>query len=341
MAQYSKIATGKFTASAGVSHFVNLPFVPKSFSFVNKTNQGTAADAKILDAFGYADDPAGYGYYHESLDLGAGNIAITSKATTSGGFSFIEAGTYQYGPTVAITGVSKANPAVVTTGANHNLETGDVVLIYGTTGMLQISTAMYTITKTGAQTFTIDVDSTGFAAVATAGYMKKVLYPDLYVPQGVSITAIATGASTTITCAQDHNFKVGQEVYFVIPSAFGMVQLDTLVYNTANVVPQQAYVVSIPASNEIEVNINSAGYTAFAYPTSAVFAAGVSLPQVLAIGDQNTGYIAINGNQPPSPITIPGAFAANTRQGVIIGATLLPAADVIEWTAIYPDIYVS
>lgn len=341
MAQYSKIATGKFTASAGVSHFVNLPFVPKSFSFVNKTNQGTAADAKILDAFGYADDPAGYAYYHESLDLGAGNIAITSKAATSGGFSFIEAGTYQYGPTVAITGISKANPAVVTTAANHNLESGDVVLIYGTTGMLQVSTAMYTVTVTGAQTFTIPVDSSGFAAVATAGYMKKVLYADLYVPQGVSITAIGTGASTTITCAQKHNFKVGQEVYFVVPPAFGMTQLDTLVYNAANVVPQQAYVVSIPADNQIVVNIDSSGYTAFAYPTSAVFAAGVTLPQVLAIGDQNTGYSAVNGNQPPSPITIPGAFVANTRQGVLIGSALLPAADVIEWTAVYPDIYVS
>jgi hypothetical protein len=40
----------------------------------------------------------------------------------------------------------------------------------------------------------------------------------------------------------------------------------------------------------------------------------------------------------PKALTIPGAYIANTRQGVLIGSALLPqASDVIRWRAIFPD----
>jgi hypothetical protein len=175
--------------------------------------------------------------------------------------------------------------------------------------------------------------------------MKKVLYPDLYIPYGCVITGITTGATTTITTGVNHGFVVGQEVFFVIPqvttSAWGTTQLDTLAYNTANVVPQRAYVTSVPAANQIVVNVNSTGFTAFAYPTSAQAALGATFPQVLGIGDYNFGVFG----PPPftPPITIPGAFYANTRKGVLIGLgngtqLLQQTNDVIRWRAIYPDL---
>lgn len=342
MTEYNKIAEGYFT-STGVAKFISLPFLPDSFEIWNLTEWGTNTNHLVKSAIGFQNSAAGTAYTTISNGTANNNVTITS-----GGFTFIQAGTYQYGPIFTITGITQANLAVVTTSAPHGYVTGDVVLIYGTTGMLQISGQLYTVTVLSTTTFSIDVDSSGFAAAATAGFVKRLLYSNLYVPQASNITAIATGTTTTITTAINHSFVVGQEVFFVIPqvstTAWGTTQLDTFTYNTANVVPQQAYVTSVPAANQIVVNVNSTGFTAFAFPTSAQAALGITFPQVLAIGDQNSGQLNAVTPLPivPPAITIPGAFYANTRQGVSIGVgdgtTIMHAtSDVIRWRAIYPD----
>jgi hypothetical protein len=345
MAQYNKYAEGYFTSTAATPQMINLPFLPNTFEIWNKTQWGsTSATPQVQYAIGFAEDAAGTAYVTENVTSSAAlkNIA----PLTAGGFSFISAGTYMYGPTVAITSVSQANPAVVTTTTPHNLSTGNVVWIYGTTGMLQIAGAAYAITVTGASTFTIDVNSSGFAAPASAGFVKQLLFSDLYVPQGSIITAITTGVTTTITTAINHKFVVGQEVFFVVPpvqgsaTAWGTVQLDSANVVQQTGIPQQAYVMSIPNPNQIVVNVNSTGFTAFAFPTSAQASLGMTFAQVFAIGDQNSGTT----NSVPLPlvppaITIPGAFYANTRQGVLIGASLLlNTSDVIRWRASYPDL---
>lgn len=345
MTEYNKIAEGYFKVpSTAVAKFISLPFLPDSFEIWNKTAWGTNTNHLVKYAISWPEDTAGTAYTTISNGTANNNVVITS-----GGFSFINASTYTYGPTLTISGITEANPAVVTTSANHNLATGDAVLIYGTTGMYQISGVVYTVTVISPTTFSIPVNSSGFAAAATAGFVKKVIYPDLYTPYGVGITAISTGATTVITTAQNHQFQVGQEVFFVIPqvqgssTTWGTTQLDTFVYNTQNVIPQQAYVTAVTA-NTLTVNVNSTGFTAFAYPTSAQAQLGYTYPQVLAIGDQNSG--AINAVNPlpvvPPAITIPGAYYANTRQGVLIGVgdgttIMQTAGDIIKWRAIYPD----
>jgi hypothetical protein len=339
MTEYNKIAEGEFTCN-GAAQFINLPFLPNSFEMWNITEWAVNTNNLVKYAFGRPQAAAGTAY--ATISNGTANNNVT---LTSGGFSFIQAGTYQYGPTLTITGITQATAAVVTTSTNHNLQTGDAVLIYGTTGMLQIAGEVYTATVLSATTFSIPVNSSGFAAAATAGFAKKLLYPDLYIPYRCGITAIGLGTTTTITTAVNHGFVVGQEVYIQIPmvstTAWGTTQLDTFKYNTANVVPQQAYVTSVPAANQIVVNVNSTGFTAFAYPTSAQAAAGMNFAAVYGIGDQNFGPTG----PPPfaAPIVIPGAFYANTRQGVLIGLgngtqIMMATNDVIRWRAVYPDL---
>jgi hypothetical protein len=342
MSEYNKISEGYFT-STGVAKFLNLPFVPDQIEIWNKTKWATNTNNLVKYATGFSEDAAGTAY----AIISDGSAHDNNATLVAGGFTFISAGTYQYGPTITISGITQAASAVVTTSSPHGLATGDSVLIYGTTGMLQISPAAYTVTVLSTTTFSIPVNSSGFAAAATAGFMKQILYPDLYVPYGTVITAISTGTTTTITTALNHGFVVGQEVFFVIPTvsttAWGTTQLDTLAYNTANAVPQQAYVTSVPAANQIVVNVNSTGYTAFAYPTSAQAALGMTFPQVVAIGDQNSGISGSSAIPPVTPpITIPGAYYANTRQGVIIGTgngtqIMHQTNDVVRWRAIFPD----
>jgi len=340
MTEYNKIAEGQFT-STGVAEFVELPFLPNSFELWNITAAGTPTQNEIYHAISWEDAVAGTAtveYFDAGPDLTTLNLA-------TGGLSFIEAGTYQYGPTIAITSVTQAAAAVVTTAAPHGLATGDAVLIYGTTGMLQIAGEVYTVTVTAPTTFTIPVNSAGFAAAATAGFMKRLLYPDLYVPYRAAITAVTAGATTTITTAVNHGFVVGQEVFLQFPTvsatAWGMFELDTETFNNANVVPQQAYVTAVGAANQVTINVNSTGFTAFAYPTSAQAALGMTFPAIYGIGDQNFGPTG----PPPftAPITIPGAFYANTRQGVLIGLgngtqLLHQTNDVVRWRATYPDL---
>jgi hypothetical protein len=354
MAEYSKIIRGTFT-STGVPKFLSLPMVPDTIEIWNKTEWATTTNHTGVSAIGFAEDAAGTAYITES-----NGTAWLGKTITTGGFTFLSAGTYAYGPTLTITGIV-ASTGVVTTSAAHGLSVGDAVLLTGTTGMLQIAGTATTVTAVpSTTTFTIgNIPTSGFAANATAGFAKKILYPDLYVPFNNPITAITTGTTTTISTALNHSFVVGQEVFFVIPqvssSVWGTTQLDSATVVQQTGIPQQAYITSITNANTFVVNVNSTGFTAFAYPTSAQASLGLTFPQVMAIGDSNTGYVNTSYPLYPQPtsqtytntlypraITIPGAFLPNTRQGVIVGIgngteIIHASSDVVAWRAIFPD----
>lgn len=342
MAEYNKMAEGDFISN-GTAEFVQLPFLPNTFEMWNTTAMTTPAEDNIVYAQGRNGDAAGTA----SVLLFNATPVLTTATLLLGGFNFIKAGTYQFGPTLTVSSVTQGASALVTTTTDHNLATGDAVVLYGTTAMLQVAGEVYTITRIDATSFTIPVNSTGFTAAAAAGFCKQLRFPDLYIPFRSAITAIVLGATTTITTSVNHRFVVGQEVLIQIPTvtttAWGTTQLDTEVFNTANVIPQQAYVTEVPTDNSLIINVNSSGFTAFAYPTSAEAALGMTFPAVYAIGDQNFG---LTGPAPfIPPITIPGAFAANTRQGVLVGigdGTQIMHAnnDVVRWNATFPDLII-
>lgn len=327
MTEYSKVIEGSFTGENGVGHFVKLPFKPFKFEMWNYSEWGSDnATSQVQYAIGFQDQPDGYALVTENVSASA---ALENVALTTGGFTFFAGGFPASGPIKTGTVVSQANPAVVTM-TSHGFVTGDTVWLWGSTGMLQIAGAPYTVTRIDANSFSIPVDSSGFAAAATAVKARLWfgnLIPDTYRPFTCNIVGITAGTSTVVTVSnQPHAFVVGQEVEFVIPDQWGMTELSGL----------RGYVTAISDST-LTVNINSSSFTAFSYPTSAVAAAGMTFPQVYSVGDQNTGY----QGSPPSPITIPGAFTAYSTPGVVIGASLITGADVatptIYWRATYPD----
>lgn len=115
---------------------------------------------------------------------------------------------------------------------------------------------------------------------------------DYYEPSAFFIMGITLGQTTLVTTTENHNYVVGQQVRLIIPSTFGCRQLNE----------QTGFVVSIPNPNQVQVSINSSvGVDAF------ISSSATTLPQILAIGDVNTG--AINANGPAHTSTsIPGAF---------------------------------
>ncbi len=79
-----------------------------------------------------------------------------------------------------ITGITQANPAVVT-DASHGLSIGDVVYISGIVGMTELNDTFNEITAADANTFTLgDVDSSGYTAWSSGGTWWNVDVMALY-----------------------------------------------------------------------------------------------------------------------------------------------------------------
>lgn len=71
-----------------------------------------------------------------------------------------------------ISDITQAANAAVTTSANHNLSTGNIVTFQNAAGMTEINGLTTTITSTGATTFTCDmIDSSGFSAYTSGAQL--------------------------------------------------------------------------------------------------------------------------------------------------------------------------
>lgn len=367
MAEYSRIARGTFT-STGAAKAIYLPFAPSMIKMINYSSAATPAQNGV--PFAFWDQGMGQGF--GVIEAFNATPVLTTDVVTSNGFSTFSAGLdFQYGAQIQISGITKASPAVVTTASAHGYTTGDVVLLQGlyqssTTGMPQISGMPFVITVTGATTFTIpwntnQTNYTALSASPTGAYVKKVLYPFLYAPGASFITAISTGTTTAVTTTAPHNFVLGQEVALRIPSTWGTTQLNSLPNNTIPGSPIYGYVTIVNSSTQVTLNINSTGYTAFNSNQTVASVPGLSFPQIVAVGDVNTGGVAYSGgNLYPSPVVnsvstingpaISGSFVNNTRSGFIIGAgtgvtltsaTLVGAnGNVIYWEAVMADMSV-
>jgi len=122
-------------------------------------------------------------------------------------------------------------------------------------------------------------------------YANVPIQSNFYEPSRFQISAITLGQTTTVTTTADNNYVIGQEVRLIIPPQFGCRQLNQ----------QTGFVLSIPASNQVVLNIYSLGGDPF------VSSSATNKAQILAIGDINSGQT--NSNGIISSLTfIPGSF---------------------------------
>lgn len=370
MTEYSRMAKGKFT-STGQAQIINLPFQPDYVEFTNYTAAATPADHGI--PFAKWDANMGQGF--AVVDLFNATPVLTTDTVDTNGITTFSAGLLlQYGASQTVGGITKANPAIVTV-TGHGYASGDVVIFQNlyetaTTGMPQIDGIPFTITVIDANSFSIpwNTNQSNYTAITGAATgtptVKKVLYPYLYFPGVSIISAITTGSTTTIDTTSAHNFVVGQEVAFRIPSSWGTTQLNSLPNSTIPGSPIYGYVVSVTDYNTVVVNINSTAYTAFNSNQTVADVPGLSFPQIVAVGDVNTGGVAISSGSAlyPPPYSVPigttrvntingpailGSYVNNTSQGFVIGAgtaqsdasaVLVGAnSDVIYWRAFLHD----
>lgn len=269
------IASGSFT-SDGAAKEIALRSDFDVFRVWNRTQsattQATGRGCKFEWQRGQADGEA-----FMFTKQNAAN-ALDLEVVTSGGFTRVDQSSQVLGAAQATSGtdVTAANPAVVTV-TGHGYSTGDRVRIYGTTGMLQIAGYDFTITRVDANSFQLPyLDASGFAAVATAGFVRKVPNNPIYAPQANRITGITAANPMVVTLAVTHGLSVGEKVRVKVSSDYGMVEANDLIGEITAV---------STANNTVTLDIDSSGFTAFAFPTSAVAAAGVTPAHIVPVGD--------------------------------------------------------
>lgn len=354
MAEYSRLAKGHFTSNGG-SNLINLPFQPDYVELLNFTAFTTPTATWVARAnwdvmMGQA------AALYETITVTT--LALVPAATTTGGISTFSAGTLlQYGAQQQIIGATAANPIVFNVTA-HGYVVGDIVMFEGlyqssTTGMSQLSGMTFKVSAVGdADHFSIVWPGGGSNYTALSGspsgaYVKKVLYPFLYAPGISFIEAITTGTTTTVVTTAPHNYVAGQEIAFRIPASWGMTQLNSLPNTSIPGSPIYGFVTSVTNATTFVCNINSTGYTAFnTNQTIASVKAGLSFPQVVAVGDVNTGGLAYSGgNYYPSPLVnavstingpaINGAYVNNTSQGFSVGSTVAAISSQVWYYRAY------
>lgn len=381
MAEYSRLAKGHFT-SGGTTQTIYLPFEPDQVKLYNYSAYFNGAAASVnLNAYWDVSMGQGFalGQYYNAASVMVGDVVTLHGISSFGPLSGPNSGLMlQFGPQLQIVSITKASPAVVTTSAPHGLISGQVVILEGlyqtpTTGMPQIAGIPFVITVLSPTTFSIAWNTnqsnyTALAASPVGAFVRQILFPWNYLPGVNVISALGLGTTTTVTTASNHNYVLGQEVAFRIPSVWGTVELNSLPNPALPGSPVYGFVQSLISNTQFVVNINSSTFTAFNSNPTVAQAIGLTPPQVVAVGDVNTGGVQFSGGALyPSPFfptfsggistvngpAIQGAFVNNTAQGFMVGTgvgqtvTAATAAlvgqngNVIFWEAFLADLEVN
>lgn len=126
----------------------------------------------------------------------------------------------------------------------------------------------------------------------TPAYSNLPIEPQFYQPSQFVVTAVTLGFPTIVTTAVDHNYVIGQQVRLLIPSSYGCWQLNGA----------QASVIYVPAANQVSLWLDSQNNV-----NSFKAGSSTSIPQIIAIGDYNSGNTNGSGNLNLGT-GIPGAF---------------------------------
>ena len=248
-------------ASTGVPVNIPLPSGADYFKTINMTQLATTQTTGRGVMFEWFGNPSfAANSAIEWYKSNTSSNVLNMNLVTTGGFNYV---TSYPAPEAAVTGtaISQAVGAVVTMTNTYN--NGDKVVLYNTTGMAQIGGMAFTISSVSGSGFTLlGLDSSGFAAAATAVTARRVSPVMPVEPEFLYITGITQAAQAVVTVSTAHNYVVGQKVVFQIPSSFGMVQLNN---ENLNGIPA---VVTAVGTYTLTVNVNSTGFTAFAFPAS-------------------------------------------------------------------------
>jgi len=329
MLPYSIVEGGSFTSDSTLQKQIALSCEPDFFWIRNRTAWGDDAAETSVESWYRRGMAAGAA---QTVDQAVTTGIMSTEAVTTGGFTFIDTAnppSFAALATTAITG--NAGTFVVTMANTGSIVVGDYVRLYATTGELQIAGYVFQVTAVSANTsITLGYMASGgqtFAADATAGQVKKFI-PNLMYPRWAYIANISAAAQAVVHFTAKNDFTPGEIVSFRVPSEFGMSEINN----------QQARVLSVTNSatvSSITLDLDTSGYTAFAFPTSAVAAAGVS-PAVCV--PSSSGVVPLAGSatnpQQPPGTNLLDAFDNRNKYVMFCGSNAITSSSAVyDWVA--------
>jgi len=254
----------------------------------------------------------------------AANAANLDQYLTSAGFTLVDSSASPAGTLNAtITAISNAAIPVVSNSGTNGLAAGDVVRLFNVASAQQVGGFDFTVGHNTLTTGTFSLDYMSQIVAGTTGSWRKLSFDPLFYPRRRYITKITKAASAVVTMSVTHGYKVGQQVRFVVPAAFGMVEMDGLLGTIT------AVDLTLASGNSITVNIDSSAFTTFAWPLSA--AVPFTAAEVVPVGEDSAQAIS-SGVDTLSDATLNTGYIGMVLQGGVncpAGAT----SDVIYWVA--------
>ena len=328
----SVVFTGTYQGSfvsTGVSVFIPLPAGVDYMMVRNRTQSYAAGAGQGVEFFWQLGMTQGLGTIYTKTS--STNALAIGQIAANAGF-FLQDTAYSIpGPSVAITGISGAQPPVVATGTTTGLIAGStVVRIFSTVGALQLQGLDFTVgTVVGSTSFTLAYMTAIAAASPGAGSYRIIPFDPYFYPTIRYITNISQASQAIVTLSVTHGYQVGQKIRLIIPTvtsvAYGMTELNDVEATIVAVGQADANGIT----NTITIDQNTTGFTAFAFPLTT--APGFTPAQVVPIGE-NTA-VALNLD-----VNILSDSTVNTAQfGMLLmagsGSPAGSSADIIDWIA--------
>lgn len=314
------LGQGTFTVgSSVVPQVVQIPSGADWMRVLNYTQFGTAggASAHGLEFWWQRGMAAGTGvvkYYAN------GGQVLTGDTLVSGGFTLYDpsgntSGALPFlGNPVATTASTNATRPVVSTANTAGLVANVSIVRLSNTAQNDVNGVDMVVGAVVANTsFTLLTATNPLAtapgAIGGAGFYRIVNYDPLFYPRKRYVVKITQAVNAQVSTSVAHNYVVGQEVRFNIPSVSGMIQLNATPDNNY----LSAIVESVVDAFNFTINIDTTAFTAFTWPTIAQQPS--SFPEVHPVGEDTATSLSVNAAQ--IPLDINGNPIYNANSGVL------------------------
>lgn len=341
MLPYQMIAGGNFTLES-ITQPVDLELQaqnpPDFYIMRNRSAWGDAAEntqaVEYYWARGMAQGTA------KGVSQTTATLALTSVDVAADGISTYDTANPPTFAGLASTDINKTT-FVVTMAETGTIAVGDYVRVINPVDMFQVSGYVFQVTAVtndtsitlGYMASAVTAGLTAFADNADTATIIKFIPGRMY-PRWAYIAFIDQLAQGKVYFTAKNDFTPGEIVSFRVSDDFGMTEINN----------KQVRVLSVTNSateSSIVIDLDTSGYTAFAFPTSADAAAGVS-PAVCV--PSSSGVVPFNGSatvpQQPPGTNLLDAFDNRNIRVIHLGASLFADAaedDIWDWQAFKYD----
>lgn len=316
--------------SDGLNRVIQIPSGVDWMRVFNRTAAAQAAADLAYEFYWQRGYTQGTGDVWTKLGTVANDPVTVGALAAPLGFYLYEnsdQGIARLGSAVAITATTASTTPVFSTATTTGLTANStIVRVYNLATGQAINGLDFTVgTVNAGVNFTTAVAlATSTTTVGGAGSYRIVNYDPLFYPPFRYIFNITQANGAVVRLSVPSGYAVGQKVQFIIPSLYGMVELNQM---TATITA----VNNAGGTQTITVDTDTSAFTAFITPTNALAVNGVTRAIVIPDG-MDTGYaIAQSVNPLSGSINNTGVLGMLLPGGAASpgGAT----SDVMYWQA--------